>query len=108
MLGDEVARMRVHVEEYVAQRKRLDDERRLARRRGLDADSLRLELQDLRKTRGRLVGLVGEVEDEVGRDRNLFLEFFDAARGKFLRNERRVKVAEGRVVACDCEFAGKR
>src|SRR5256885_8622033 len=49
-------------------------EGRLARRRVADRYRLRVELENLREPRGRLVWLVAEVEGEVGRDDKLARE----------------------------------
>src|SRR2546421_12541741 len=100
--------MRVHVKQYVAQRVRLDDEGGLARRRVADSYRLRVELENLREPRGRLVRLVAEVEGEAGRDDEFARELLDAALGQLLRDERDVEVAEGRVVARDEEFSVER
>src|ERR1700749_5287322 len=97
--------MRVHVEQYVAQGVRLDGERGLALRRVADGVGLRRELESLREPLGRLLGLAAEVVCEVGRDDYLLREILDAALRELLRDERRVKVAEGRVGARDDETA---
>jgi hypothetical protein len=106
-LGDEVARMRVHVEQNVAQRVREHGEGRPARGRVRHRVGLRAELEDFGESLRRLLGLVREVEDEVGRDGQLALELLDAALGQLLRHERRVEVAEGRVAARGDEAAAQ-
>src|SRR5205085_9257812 len=95
---DEVAGVRVHVKQHVAQRVREHGERRGAGRRVGDGERLRVDLKNLGEALRRLLRLVREIEDEIGRDGQLALKLFYAALGQLLRHERRVEGAERRVV----------